>query len=120
MRYLVWTRARVEPAHQLYDRIGATEHMMDGGARPTDIVLHSAFIESGLTITDLKLLIEEAIVQYGNASGQSVVLDTIWSEDMYQRRSPRRMIHLNGITYDGEIPREDVARLTEGQEDVLA
>lgn len=98
MRYLIWLNGQSDAANAVFNRIGATAHMMDGPHGNGG--LHSAYLESDDSTGDIIARVDETIRYL--AANDVIRRDGVWDE--VHRNADhlgRSTIHYNAVMYDG-------------------
>lgn len=98
MRYLIWLHGQSDAANAVFNRMGATAHMMDGPHRNGR--LHSAYLESDDSTDDVIARVDETILYL--AANDVVQCDDVWDE--YHRDAgprERSTVHYHAVMYDG-------------------
>lgn len=118
MRYIVWLVGSRDHAAEVYARIGAVDHMMDGaGGR-----LNSAYLESDDTHENVVGIVDYAVLMLG----ERVRRDSVGSADRENGNNRRERIHYNPHMFDGtpvdlgNAPTPGRSYNMDSEEDVLA
>lgn len=118
MRYIVWLAGDRAHASEVYARIGAVDHMMDGaGGR-----LNSAYLESDDTHENVVGIVGYAVLMLG----ERVRLDSVRSADRENGNNRRERIHYDPHMFDGtpvdlgNVPAPGRIYNMDSEEDVLA
>lgn len=98
MRYLIWLHGQSDAANAVFNRIGATAHMMDGPHGNGG--LHSAYLESDDSTGDIIARVDETI---SDLDADDVIRrNGVWDEAT-RTVDPRgrSTIHYHAVMYDG-------------------
>lgn len=118
MRYIVWLVGSRDHAAEVYARIGAVDHMMDG----TGGGLNSAHLESDDTQENVTGIVDHAVVMLG----ERVRRDSVWNADRERGHNRRERIHYDPHMFDGtpvdlgNVPAPGRIYNMDSEEDVLA
>lgn len=94
MRYIVWLVGNRLDASEVYNHIGAVEHMMDGNGAGG---LHSAYLESDHTQEEVVGMVDQTLLEFGDR----VRRDSVWHAGREAGMNRRERIHYDPHMFDG-------------------